>query len=567
LVKVFNGKRGAGKLNKNMIAYVEKILIQDLKNALYNVSNKQGLEIEIPAIDVEVPREKSHGDYASNIAMKLAGKFHKSPRDIATLICESFNSEIVDSVDIAGPGFINFTLDRTWLYETLDIIMQEGSHYGQTDYGNKQKVQIEFVSANPTGPLHVGHSRGAVVGDVLASIMEAAGYNVEREYYINNAGNQMNILGKSTLIRYKQLLGHDINLPENAYRGEYIVDISREIKNKYGNKILENSEEEQLDFCRDFAYKKMLAIIKDDLADYGIEFDYWFSERDLHKGKVKEAIALLRDKGFIYEKDDALWFKATDFNDRKDRVVIKSDGEPTYLAADIAYHLDKMKRGYEHLINIWGADHHGYISRVRAAIQAFGYSGDQLEIVLIQLVTLLRDGKKVPMSKREGNFVTMRDVLEEVGKDAARYFYIMRSTDSHFDFDLDLAKEESTNNPVYYIQYAHARICSIFANIEDFNFEDNIDLNLLTTAEEVELMKLLARYPEEIRISAVNKQPHNMASFAYDLANAFHVFYNKCRVITGDDKLTSARVYLVKATQQVLQNVLSLLGLNAPEQM
>ncbi len=567
MVKVYNSKRGAGKLNENMILYVEKILIHDLKNALQNVLNKQGLEIEIPAIDVEVPREKLHGDYASNIAMKLAGKFHKSPRDIAALICESFDSKIVESVDIAGPGFINFVLDRAWLYETLNIVIQEGSHYGQTNYGNKQKVQIEFVSANPTGPLHVGHSRGAVVGDVLASIMEAAGYNVEREYYINDAGNQMNILGKSTLIRYKQLLGHDITLPENAYRGEYIIDISREIKNKYGNKILKKTEDEQLDFCRDFAYEKMLAIIKADLADYGIEFDYWFSERDLHKGKVKEAIALLRDKGYIYEKDDALWFKATDFNDRKDRVVIKSDGEPTYLAADIAYHLDKLERGYGHLINIWGADHHGYISRVKAAIQAFGYAGDKLEIVLIQLVTLLRDGKKVPMSKREGNFVTMRDVLEEVGKDAARYFYIMRSTDSHFDFDLDLAKEESSNNPVYYIQYAHARICSIFTNTEDINIEDNKNLNLLTTAEELELMKLLARYPEEIRISAVKKQPHNMASFAYDLANAFHVFYNKCRVITDDDKLTSARLCLVKATQQVLQNVLSLLGLNAPEQM
>ncbi len=566
-MKVLNSKRGAGKLDKNMVAYVEKSLKQDLRTSLGKVINNQGLEIEIPAIDVEVPREKSHGDYATNIALKLAGKFHKSPREVAALIVELFSCEFVENVDIAGPGFINFKLDKKWLYDTLNIIMRYGNEYGQIDYGAGKDVQIEFVSANPTGPLHVGHSRGAVVGDVLASIMTVAGYNVEREYYINDAGNQMNILGKSSLLRYKQLLGYDVELPENAYRGEYIIDISREIKDIYGNDILKKTEKEQMEFCRDFAYDKMLALIKSDLRDYGIKMDKWFSERDLHKGKVKSAIALLRDKGYIYEKDDALWFKATEFNDRKDRVVIKSDGEPTYLAADIAYHLNKLERGYDQLLNIWGADHHGYISRVKAAIQAFGYSESKLEIVLIQLVTLLRDGEKVPMSKREGNFVTMRDVLAEVGKDAARYFYIMRSTDSHFDFDLDLAKEESTNNPVYYIQYAHARICSIFDNLEGLDCKDNVDLELLNRVEEVELMKLLARYPEEIKKSAINEQPHNIASFAYDLANAFHVFYNKCRVITDDDKLTFARIYLVKATQQVLQNILSLLGLSAPEQM
>ncbi len=551
----------------NMVADVEEILKDALYKAVKKISKKQNLNFEIPAIDVEVPREKSHGDYASNIALKLAGKLQKSPHDIADMIIASFASEIVEKIEKAGPGFINIFINKKWLYETIKIILKKGEDYGQLTYGQGKKVQIEFVSANPTGPLHVGHSRGAVVGDVLAAIMEKAGYEVEREYYINDAGNQMNILGESTLIRYKQLLGYDLDLPGSAYRGDYIVNISQEIKNKYGDEILSKPEKEQLQFCQDFAYKKMMELIKRDLEDYGIKFDNWFSERELHKGKVEEAIGILRDKGYIYEEDGALWFKATDFNDHKDRVVIKSDGEPTYLAADIAYHLDKLERGFDRLINIWGADHHGYISRVKAAIQAFGYPEDKLEVLIIQLVTLLREGKKVPMSKRKGDFVTMRDVLQEVGKDAARYFYIMRSTDSHLDFDLDLAKEESSNNPVYYIQYAHARICSIFDNIDEFNPDDSIDLTLLNKEEEIDLIKLLARYPEEIKISALNRQPHNMAAFAHDLASTFHIFYNKCRVLTGDEKLTEARVLLVKATQQVLQNLLKLLGINAPEQM
>lgn len=554
-------------MQENMIAHVEKTLQQDLKQALQVVVEKEQLDITIPTIEVEVPREKSHGDYATNLALKLAGDFRRAPHQVAEQIVEQFSSSLVEKTEIAGPGFINFFLNKSWLYQTLELIAKKGEKYGQINLGRGERVQIEFVSANPTGPLHVGHSRGAVVGDVLAAVLKAAGYEVEKEYYINDAGNQMDILGKSALIRYQQQLGMEVELPENAYRGDYLSRIADRMVEEHGEQILDRSPVEQQEFCREYAYQFLLDKIKDDLARLGVEMDTWFSERTLHQGKIEKAIELLRTEGFIYENDGALWFKSTEFGDDKDRVVIKSDESPTYLAADIAYHLDKLQRGFDKLINIWGADHHGYIPRMKAVIEAFGHPADKLEVVTVQLVTLLRAGKKVPMSKRAGDFVQLREVVDEVGRDAARYFYIMRSADSHFDFDLDLAKEESANNPVYYVQYAHARIFSIFDNAELEDFEEIWEPELLDTEEEIELMKLLAQYPREVRLSAENRQPHYLTTYAYELASSFHVFYNKRRVITDEQKLSASRLYLVQATRQVLQNLLFMLGIDAPDQM
>jgi arginyl-tRNA synthetase len=395
--------------------------------------------------------------------------------------------------------------------------------------------------------------------------MEAAGYDVEKEYYINDAGNQMDILGKSTLLRYREILGEDIEMPEDVYAGDYIKEIAQDLYDEHGAELMEKDEEQQLEICREYAYQEMLADIEEDLEEFGIEFDNWFSERTLHPDKIEQAIDLLRDKGYIFEKEDALWFKSTDFGDDKDRVIIKSDGSPTYLAADMAYHLDKLERGFDKLINVWGADHHGYIPRMKAVIEAFGYDKDILEVIVVQMVTLLRNGKKVPMSKRAGSFVTMKEVNQEVGTDAARYYYVMRSTDSHLDFDLELAKEESSNNPVYYVQYAHARIHSILDNAELKADAENLDL--LTHEAELELMKMLAKLPEEIKMIAESRQPHHLTTYAYDLATAFHSFYNNCRVNTDSKELAQARLYLVNAARQVLKNVLTLLGISAPEQM
>ncbi|MCF8000781.1 MAG: arginine--tRNA ligase [Halanaerobiales bacterium] len=552
---------------KNIIKKVEKNLKKSIKEALVITLNQENIELEqIPEIKVEVPREKEHGDYATNIAMVMAKHFKRAPRQIAELISGNIDSDLIKKVSVAGPGFINFELENDWLYETIDLIDEYKDKYGEIDVGKNQKVLIEFVSANPTGPLHVGHSRGAVVGDMTANIMETAGYDVDREYYFNDAGNQINILAESTLIRYKQLFNIQEELPENSYHGEYLINIAQELKEKWGKELLDKSKEEQLEVCRDFAFKKLKNKIEKDLNYFGIKFDNWFYESTLHDGDIENVIDILKEKDYIYEKNDALWFKSTEYGDDKDRVIVKSDGSLTYLAADIAYHLDKIERGYDKLINVWGADHHGYIDRVKASIQALGYPEDMLEIIIVQIVTLIRGGEKVTMSKRAGEFVTMRDVIDEVGRDAARYFYIMRSSDSHFDFNLELAKEESSNNPVYYIQYAHARIHSILENAGNLDIED-ANLNLLDKEEEIELIKWMAHYPEVIKDSAQNRQPHILANYAYDLANAFHVFYNKCQVITEDEQLSKARLKLVVSLQQVLQNLFSVLGIEAPEHM
>ena len=553
-------------MQKNLQAAVEAELISFLVESVKKAIFDGDLDLEkVPEVSIEVPREKGHGDYATNLAMVLAGQAGMNPRQIAEIIVKNFESDIVEDISIAGPGFINFKLKNAWLWNNLKFITKRAEDYGKIDAGKGKSVQVEFVSANPTGPLHVGHSRGAVVGDVMASIMEAAGFDVEREYYINDAGNQMDILGESTLLRYRELLGEEIEIPEDVYGGDYVKEIAQDLYDKYDSELMDREEAARLEICREYAYQEMLKNIEADLEEFGIEFDSWFSERTLHPDKIQQAIELLREKGYIYEKEGAVWFQSTEFGDDKDRVIIKSDDSPTYMAADMAYHLDKLERGFDKLINVWGADHHGYIPRMKAVIEAFGYEEDKLEVIVVQMVNLLRNGEKLKMSKRAGSFVTMTEVNQEVGTDAARYYYVMRSTDSHLDFDLELAKEESSNNPVYYVQYAHARIHSILDNAELEADDENLDL--LTNEAEIELMKMLAKFPEEIKLIAESRQPHHLTTFAYDLATAFHSFYNNCRVNTDNDKLAAARLYLVNAARQVLKNVLTLLGISAPEQM
>ncbi|MBM7622874.1 arginine--tRNA ligase [Sporohalobacter salinus] len=558
----------------NIVTEIRENLISEIREAIKCAIEEGALDLEtIPDIMLEVPREEDHGDYATNIAMVLAGQAGMAPRDIAQIIVDNLAEiNLVSKIEIAGPGFINFYLIDEWLYQIIETILEKEEDYGKSDFGNGKKVQIEFVSANPTGPLHVGHGRGAVVGDVLGNIMSEAGFDVSKEYYINDAGNQMELLGKSVALRYQELLGANIEMPENSYQGDYIKEIAAEIRDEYGDEYLTAAENENYESFREFAYEQLLANIEADLQDFGIEFDNWFSERKLHReDKIEEVVAQLKEDGYLYEEEGALWLKSTEFGDDKDRVVIKDDGVPTYLAADIAYHDNKYQRGFEEVINVWGADHHGYIARMKAVVEALGYKPEMLKVIIVQMITLLREGKQVSMSKRAGNFITLKDVVEEVGCDAARYFYVMRSTDSHLDFDLDLAKEESSENPVYYIQYAHARICSILKQVkkEGITIKDiaAVDLEKLDTEVELDLIQKLGDYPEELAESAESREPHHMARYAYELAANFHSFYNKCHVLIEDEELMQARLQLVLAVKQVLCNLLDILGVSAPDSM
>ncbi len=553
-----------------LVQQVEEKLSQEIKRA---INNSTELNIEnLGEIKLEVPRDEAHGDYATNIAMVLAGQAKMAPRQIAEIIKDNLaDVELIEKIEVAGPGFINFFLSNQWLYNVILEVERQQEDYGKVNVGQSKRVQVEFVSVNPTGPLHVGHSRGAVVGDVLSNILVTAGYDVSKEYYINDAGNQMNLLGQSVAVRYQQLLGQDIEFPRDAYQGGYIKDIAQDIIDESKDEYLAAAEAQEYDYFREYAYQRIIANIKRNLADFGIEFDNWFSERTLHPDAIEEVIQELKGQDLIYEEDDALWFASSNFGDDKDRVIIKDDGNPTYLAADMAYHKNKYDRGFAEVINVWGADHHGYIERMKAVVEALGYDREALKILLIQIVSLSRDGKQVPMSKRAGNFVTMLDVVKEVGKDAARYFYVMRSTDSHLDFDLELAKKESSDNPVYYIQYAHARICSILDQINAENISipesKNTDLSYLKEGVEIDLIKKIADYPNEIAKSAESREPHHLARFAHELAGVFHKFYNKCHVLNEDKELMEARLVLVKATKQVLNNVLNLLGISSPESM
>ncbi len=535
----------------------------------------QGLlaDAELPFVDMELPKDASHGDYASNVAMVLASRLKMSPRRIAEIIVSQIDDrdQVLEKTEIAGPGFINFFIkDQAWR-NLLEEIEVRGDNYGQNDLGTGKRVQVEFVSANPTGPLHIGHARGAAVGDVIANILAAAHFSVQREYYINDAGNQMHNLGKSVLLRYRELKGETIAFPEECYRGDYIKDIAREMVQKFGDAPFQDTET-NLSFCTKYAAEAILEGIKKDLFAFGVVFDRYFSEKELYEEKgVLNLLDVLEERGFVYSDGQTLWFKTTAFGDEKDRVVIRKNGEPTYFAADIAYHQNKIARGFAKVIDIWGADHHGYIPRMQAAVQALGHEKEALQIVLVQLVNLLRGGKPVAMSTRSGEFVTMQEVVDEVGKDAARYNFLMRRSDSHLDFDLELVKRQSNENPVYYVQYAHARICSIFGMAAEKGYAVpafcEVDVSKLVIPEELALIKTLARFPEVVEGAALTLEPHRLAFYLLDLAGTFHNYYNKHRVISPDRELTIARLLLVKSLRTVLRNALRLIGVSAPEKM
>ena len=528
---------------------------------------------EMPVFIVEVPKDKSHGDFATNAAMLLTKQAKMKPRDIAQAIVDSLNKEskLIEKVEIAGPGFINFYLSQNWLYDILPMVEAQDETYGSVDIGKGEKVQVEFVSANPTGLLHMGNARGGALGDSLANLLKMAGYDVTKEFYINDAGNQIVNLGLSLEARYRQLLGQEgCEIPENGYHGQDIIDTAQRIVDAVGDSYLQLPEAERQEKMIATALDEKIAAIKSGLAAFGVEYDVWFSETTLHEsGAVQEVVDLLTEKGMTYEKDGAIWLKTTEFGEEKDEVLIRSNGIPTYFAADIAYHKNKYDRGFKRVINIWGADHHGHVARMKRSMDAIGYNGDDLTVLLMQLVRLYQNGEVVRMSKRTGQYVTLQELIEDVGKDAARYFFIMRNPDSHLDFDLDLAKQQSSDNPVYYVQYAHARINSILkATGKAAPKAAECDLTVLKEEAELELIRKIANLPTEIAYAAEQLEPYRMARYATELATLFHSFYNSCRVINEDDAvLTNARLVLVNAARITLRNVLTMLGVSAPERM
>jgi len=526
----------------------------------------------LPEVFLEVPPEKNFGDYATNFAMQAARTLKANPRKIAEAIVAHLQFPWLDRAEIAGPGFINFFLKPDWLYGLLQEILDRGETYGNTETGGKQKIQIEFVSANPTGPLHVGHGRGAAFGSALANLMAAAGYDVQKEFYINDAGNQIDNLALSVEARYLELLGQSPEFPEDGYHGRDIIDTAQRIIDNAGSRYLLMGAEARREIFKQVALEEKLAALKEDLASFGVTFDVWFSERSLFENDaVAAACAELREKGHAYDKDGAFWLRSTDFGDDKDRVIIRDNGVPTYFASDIAYHDNKFHRGFETVINIWGADHHGYIPRMKAAMAALGYDPDRLEVLILQMVSLYQGGELVKMSKRTGQGVTLTELIEEVGRDAARYFFIMRSLDSQLDFDLDLAKSHSNDNPVYYVQYAHARIASILRQMTEagisFDNSAKAELSRLSTEFELDLIRKLGDYPQEISAAARDRAPHRIARYAHELAGLFHSFYNGCRVLGVEPELTAARLALVTAAQRVLKHSLGILGVDAPEKM
>ncbi len=529
---------------------------------------------DIVETEVDEPKAEAHGDFSTNIAMVMASVQKMPPRKIAEVITRHIEDPegILEKSEIAGPGFINFFLKPAVWHPVLREIHEADTRYGATDIGKGQKFQVEFVSSNPTGPLHVGHGRGAAVGDAVANILSFCGYDVQKEYYINDSGRQIHTLGQSVFLRYQEMLGQKVKFPDECYQGDYIRDLAAEIKSQKGDALLGQPEEEALMICARFAAEKILDGIRDDLKLFGVEFDCWFSEQSLYdSGRVDQILDIFRNQGIIYEKDGALWFKTSDFGDEKDRVVVKNNGETTYFASDIAYHQDKYDRGFERVVDVWGADHHGYIPRMKAAVEASGHRRDQFDVILVQLVNLLRAGEPVAMSTRAGKFETLKDVINEVGRDAARFIFLTRHYESALDFDLEVAKQKSNDNPVYYVQYVHARISSIVRKGNEqgtceVSWDDKAVARLIEP-EEIDLIKTLARYPDVLAGSAKSMEPHRVTYYLMDLASAFHAYYNKHRVLTDDPQLRCGRLNLVLAVQKVIRNGLTLLGVSAPDTM
>ena len=535
---------------------------------------KKLISNDIPEFAIEVPSRTDHGDFAVNAAMLMARSEKKAPRQIAEILVGQLKEQdgFWESIEIAGPGFINFFLSASCWHEALKDVYAQGKNFGKCTVGNGKRVQVEFVSANPTGPLHIGHGRGAATGDAVASVLAEAGFEVQREYYINDAGNQMDTLGRSMYLRYCQLLGQEIEFPEDCYQGDYIREYSQQVLDREGDRFLKMEENDAIAWFSREGGEAIRKGIDDDLQQFGIQFDNWYSEQTLYdRDLVKEGIDALTRDGFTYEQDGAIWFRTTDFGDDKDRVLIRSNGATTYFASDVAYHREKYQRGFDIVIDVWGADHHGYVPRMKAVLAALGRNPEDLQIILVQLVNLLREGEQIAMSTRAGKFVALKEVVDEVGKDACRFFFLMRRSDSQLDFDLELAKKQSTENPVYYVQYAHARVCSISRNAEEAGIslpkDEDVNLDALKLPEELQLTKMMSRYPEVVASAALNYEPHKITFYLQELAAQFHSYYNQHRVIVDDVDVSRARLYLVNAVKQVVGNALTVLGVSAPEKM
>ncbi|GAA3410127.1 arginine--tRNA ligase [Paenibacillus hodogayensis] len=529
---------------------------------------------QIPPVVLEVPREKVHGDLATNVAMQLSRLAKQNPRQIAERLVERLDKKkaFIAKTEIAGPGFINFFMDRSYLYGVVHEALEADERYGRVQLGRGKKVQVEFVSANPTGSLHLGHARGAAIGDALCHVLDFAGYEVSREYYINDAGNQVDNLAKSIEVRYLQELGQAAEMPEDGYYGEDIKGFAKELLAQEGERLGALAEAERQAYFKAYGLEKELDKIKRDLARFRVSFDVWYSETSLYEtGKIAPALEQLRANGHIFEQDGATWLRTTPYGDDKDRVLVKNDGSYTYLTPDIAYHRTKYERGFDEMINIWGADHHGYIPRVKAAMTALGLDPSKLTVLIAQMVSLFQNGEKVKMSKRTGKAVTMEDLMDEVGVDAIRYFFTMRSNDSHLDFDMDLAISKSNDNPVFYVQYAHARICSIFRQAEEQGTpaapHGQADLFALTTEAEYDLLRKIGELPAEVAEAAAQYAPHRLVRYVYELASQLHSYYRAERVITEDLRLTQARLALLGAVRVVLRNTLALIGVSAPQSM
>ncbi len=560
------------------MAFVRDKIIESLSLAIASIGESANHPNQVPfSMELSAPRAAQHGDYATNVAMTLTRVLKRNPRQIAEQIVARFEDPhgIIEKMEIAGPGFINFFVKpRAWV-GILHEILSDPLHYGRQNLGLGRRVQVEFVSANPTGPLHIGHGRGAATGDVLASLLSACGYRVDREYYINDAGNQMNTLGASLYYRYQELFDESMEFPQGHYQGEYMKDLAREFFEEFGERYRKVPLEEVLPAFSRYTGERILKGIQEDLNAFGIRFDNWFSEQGLHDaGVIEKTLEELREKGYIYEHEGATWFRSTDFGDEKDRVVIRANGISTYFAADLAYHKNKFFRNYDLLVDIWGADHHGYVDRMLAGIQAMGRKREDLQIVLVQLVNLLRGGKPVAMSTRAGEFVTLREVVDEVGKDAARYIFLTRRSDSPLDFDLDLAKTQSNDNPVFYVQYAHARLCRVFEVGQERGFSFQWSprqmeecMQRLTLPQERMLLKMLGEYPATLASSARSLEPHQIPYYLHELVSSFHSYYNQNRILGDDIQLSKARLCLAAAVKQVIANALGLLGVDAPHRM
>jgi len=552
-------------MRKNIKSYLKEEIKNSFKR-VYNIS-------DISEINFEIPKFTKFGDLSTNVALSLSKMLNKPPKEIADNILKDMrlNKELISRVEIAGSGFLNFFFSQKYLYDLL-IDIEEDENFAKSNEGKGKRVNIEFVSANPVGPLNVVNARAAAVGNCIANLLENIGYNVTREYYVNDAGNQIDIFGKSISLRYEELLGKKVNFPQDFYAGEYVKDIAQKIINEYGKKYLNFSEKDRIEEFKKKGLEIMIEDQKKSLEDYGVKFDIWFREIDLHRsGKIRKVIEVLEKNKHIETKENAVWFKSTFFGDDKDRVLQKSDGSYTYLAADIAYHKDKYDRGFEQIIDIWGPDHHGYIARMKGAIQALGKDPKTFNVLIAQQVNLIKDGKPFKMSKREGSFVTMNELVSEVGADAAKYFFIRRSLSSHLDFDINLAKKKSDENPVYYVQYAHARICNIieFARSNGIELKSARDskLELLKEKEEIELMRKISSFQETLIFSAINYQPHLVCKYLEELSSLFHSFYTRHRVVTDDKDLTCSRIVLCGAARKVLKKGLEILGVSAPVRM